>query len=76
MSERHNCGKNGWQICAACRGRIHLAGCTSKRKVAYDCCADRHWKLALDNQIIWGSPEKVMGLDDESIPMIGSHSTT
>lgn len=43
-------GKNGWQICTACDGRIHRVECTSTVNPAKDCCPARHTKLGLPRE--------------------------
>lgn len=67
---RHNCNKaaNGtsWNLCAACEGRIHSPGCTSKRDKRKDCCEARHVMLHEQGQTTW--------INDESQPMLGSHA--
>ena len=58
---RHRCNKsaNGadWSICSVCDGRIHLAGCTSKRDKHKDCCRQRHEMLAGQGVTVWRTDE-------------------
>ena len=46
---RHLCwnAKGDWPQCCECDGRIHLAGCTSRRNPEKDCCPQRHVNLFL-----------------------------
>lgn len=66
----HRCNRMGngreWLICVACEGRMHAAGCTSRRNPAKDCCEARHVELH-NNGCIWG-------LLDTAVPMLGTHS--
>lgn len=59
---RHNCAKRGWQICSACRGRVHLSGCTTAPNPAKDCCSKRHKQLH--------DAGEVYGLDDSALKML------
>ena len=68
---RHQCaaysvvnGKPSWTICTACEGRIHLAGCTTKRNKHRDCCRERHEMLHAAGQ--------THGIADASIPMLAN----
>jgi hypothetical protein len=49
MGAKHRCNKssNGvtWNLCIVCEGRIHNAGCTTKRDKSKDCCEARHKML-------------------------------
>jgi len=59
----HICRNQGdWMECTACKGRIHLPGCTTRRNPKRDCCLERH--TLLYNQ---GSKK---GLDDSSVDML------
>jgi hypothetical protein len=68
---RHNCGNGvNWPMCVVCNGRIHLEGCTTKRRHALDCCATRHAKLytqgqvrgVFDDSFLMWSPEHPTGV--------------
>ncbi len=49
LSEHDKCyaGRNGWQTCTACDGRIHGNTCTSKENHLVDCCEKRHKRMGL-----------------------------
>ncbi len=73
MSTRHNCTTAGtWSTCVVCDGRIHLDGCTTKRRSSIDCCPTRHKLLFDRGQVrgIWDSsflmwsPEHPEGIHD------------
>lgn len=40
-------GRNGWQTCTSCGGRIHRQDCTSPVNPMRDCCPALHSKLGL-----------------------------
>lgn len=61
---RHNCGRRGWERCCACSGRLHLAGCTTTKRPAIDCCQERHERLIAQGH--------QYGLDDAAVEMQGS----
>ncbi len=60
---RHKCygGRNGWQTCTACDGRIHHKGCTAKMDKRKDCCPERHEMLRAQGHIT--------GIYDNSVEM-------
>jgi hypothetical protein len=50
MKHEHECakwsdGSRQWSYCVVCEGRIHMAGCTSRRSALKDCCPARHKML-------------------------------
>ena len=62
----HQCKqKNGWAECTACGGRIHLPGCTTKKKKEIDCCKDRHIDLYNNGQEV--------GIYDAGLKMLESY---
>jgi len=44
---RHRCyaGRDGWQTCTDCDGRIHAGDCTTKPDPKKDCCIARHLEM-------------------------------
>lgn len=58
----------GWSLCVCCHGRIHMTGCTSRRRAAIDCCEDRHRS--------WAAAGQDTGLDDASLPMYDPNRPT
>ena len=66
MKDKCYGGKNGWHICTVCEGRIHDAGCTTKRNKYKDCCAERHELL--------NKMGITKGIADSSFPMLGTHA--
>lgn len=69
----HACQRMGngreWCLCVVCHGRLHMNGCTSRRRAAIDCCEERHKVLAL----VKGHSR---GLDDSSLPMYDPNRPT
>lgn len=59
MRGGHKC--QPWQICSACRGRIHRNDCKAKMRPAVDCCPARHKQLH--------EAGHVRGLDDSALEM-------
>jgi len=45
--DRCYAGKNGWQECTECGGRIHDAACATERRPHLDCCTRRHLSMGL-----------------------------
>lgn len=59
-------GRNRWQTCVECAGRIHDVNCTSRINPAKDCCPQRHIKMGLSPasaQVRGESAQQITALD-------------
>lgn len=70
VKQRENCGRaaNGtdWCICAACGGRIHNPGCTTKRNKQRDCCPERHKMLHDQGRTTWNGGNEPMYVEGQT----------